>query len=267
METTPSPLRISLWWTYLAFFAFIFLPLDLNAATFTTIADGNWSSPTTWAGGMVPGSTIALADVVNIGHVVTYNLPSDLEVFGTVNIVNGTFRTALSGNGENRSVFIRPGGEWNMCNAKMILPIFSCGYECYTGANKSGNFSNNGGSIIIHNSTVHIAQNWEDVSNPGAGTRTFNGGCLIVGENFSNKGSEDLYDGICAEIGWHGSGSLKNEYRMTFQDGNIFRLLGSGNFENAPSSPHGIFGGPGSPDIAVLYISNGNMINSAAWTA
>src|SRR5688500_1660972 len=199
---------------------------NVNAATYTTIADGNWTSPSTWLGGSVPGSTIGVADIVNIGHVVTYNNPNDLEVFGMVNIVTGTFRTALTGNGENRSVFIRAGGEWNMCNAKMILPIFNCGYECFTGGNKAGNFSNNGGSIIIHNSTVHIAQNWEDVSSPGAGTRTFNGGCLVVGENFSNKGAEDLYDGICMEMGWHGSGTLKNEYRMTFQDGNILRLVG-----------------------------------------
>src|SRR5687768_11993772 len=247
----------------------LFLLLHTNglAVTYTSIADGNWTNPATWAGGLVPGSTIAAADIVNIGHVVTYDNANDLEVFGMVNILNGTFRTALTGNGENKSVFIRPGGEWNMCNARMFLPIFNCGYDCFTGANKSGNFSNNGGSITIHNSTVQIAQNWEDVSNAGAGNRTFDGGCLVVGENFTNKGSNDLYDGICVEMGWHGSTNLKNEYRMTFQDGNIIRLVGSGNVENVASSPHGVFGGPGTPDIAILYISNGNMVNNAAWSA
>src|SRR5688572_5677936 len=114
METTPSPLRISLWWTCLAFFAFVFLPLNLYSATFTSISDGNWSNPAIWLGGVAPGSSIAAPDTVNISHVVTYNLPNDLEILGTVNIVNGTFRTALSGNGMNRSVFIKAGGEWNM---------------------------------------------------------------------------------------------------------------------------------------------------------
>src|SRR5687768_6012685 len=92
------------------FFILLTGNLSLKAATFTSIADGNWNNPAIWLGGVAPGSTIAAADTVNIGHIVTYNLPNDLEVFGTVNIINGTFRTALTGNGMNRSVFIKSGG-------------------------------------------------------------------------------------------------------------------------------------------------------------
>lgn len=59
-----------------AFIIFLLISLagwdNLRAATFTTIADGNWSNPATWMGGSVPPSTIAAADIVNIKHVVTY---------------------------------------------------------------------------------------------------------------------------------------------------------------------------------------------------
>src|SRR5688572_9049565 len=226
----------------------------LSAATFTTIADGNWSNPATWQGGLVPGSTIAAADTVNIFHVVTYNLPNDFEVFGTVNILNGTFRTALSGNGMNRSVLIKSGGDWNMCNSQMFLPIFNCGYGCSTGGNLAGNFRNEGGEISIFNSTVEIAQNWEDVSPPGTGMRTVVGGCLKVGENFSNIGAIDLYDASCIEVGHHGSGNWENSYRQTFQNGVTLKLIGSGSISNSSSSPNGILGGPGSPDFAVLQV-------------
>src|SRR5687768_7078209 len=74
---------------------FLFFHQAIHAAVFTSITNGNWTSGSTWAGGVAPGSTIAAADIVNIGHVVTYNSSNDLEVFGTVNIINGTFRTAL----------------------------------------------------------------------------------------------------------------------------------------------------------------------------
>src|SRR5688500_14283528 len=249
-------------------FFILFAVGKLNAATYTTIADGNWNSGATWAGGTAPGSTINAADVVNINHVVTYNVGNDLEVRGTVNIFNGTFRTALTGNGSGKSVFIRSGGKWNMCNGAMYLPIFSCGYGCYTGSSLSGNFLNEGGTIVVYNSTVEIAQNLEDASSPaGAGSRTFVGGCIKIGENFLNKGAIDLYDSFCLELGYHGSGNWKNEHRQTFQNSCTIKLLGSGSIDNVASSPNGILGGAGSPDIVALGVANGNVSNNGPWSA
>ncbi|MBK9335051.1 MAG: DUF11 domain-containing protein [Lewinellaceae bacterium] len=250
-----------------AFLLTLWLPSLSYAVTYISTTNGNWGSGATWVGGVAPGFTVGVNDSVVVKHVVTYNLMNDLEVNGVVNIVNGTFRTALSGDGMNRSVFVRSTGRWRMCNGKFYLPIFSCGYGCGSGSNLSGNFVNENGDIYIYNSTVEIAQNWEDVSSSGGGSRSFIGGCLKIGENFSNKGSFDLYDATCIELGLHGSGNWSNEYRVTFQNSCTLKLTGSGSLENNTSAPNGVFGGAGSPDIAALKVSNGNVTNNGPWGA
>ena len=154
-----------------------------------------------------------------------------------------------------------------MNNAEMYLPIFSCGYGCGNGSNLSGNFVNQNGTVSLTGSRVEIAQNWQDDSTAGGGSRTISGGCFLkVGENFTNKGSVDLYDGVCIEIGLHGSGNFKNEYQMTFQNSCTVKLVGSGSFENVGSGP-GVLGGAGEPDIANLGISDGNMVTDRPWSA
>ncbi|MBF6641029.1 hypothetical protein IVB69_06015, partial [Flavobacterium sp. J49] len=252
----------------LFFLLFISSQLAVGQTVFTTVQNGNWSSGSTWQGGVPPGSDINSNTIININHVVTYNNSNDLKVYGRVNVINGTFRTALSGNGENRSVFIYTNATWNMCNAKMYLPIFSGSYGSLSGSNKSGNFINQNGKIYIYNSVVEIAQNWEDISNPNSGIRELVNSCLKVGENFYVKGSNDLYDGANILIGLHGSGNFKNEYKITFKNNCSVKLIGSGSVENTSGS-QGILGS-GSltiPDLAALKISNGNVSNEKSWTA
>ena len=252
----------------LIFLLFISSQSILSQNVFTTVQNGNWSSGSTWQGGVAPGSDINANSVINIKHVVTYNNSNDLKVYGRVNIINGTFRTALSGNGENRSVFIYTNATWNMCNAKMYLPIFSGNYGSLSGSNKSGNFINENGKIYIYNSVVEIAQNWEDVSNANSGIRELVNSCLKVGENFYVKGSNDLYDGANILIGLHGSGNFKNEYKVVFKNNCIVKLVGTGSVENTSGS-QGVLGS-GSltiPDLAALKISNGNVSNEKTWSA
>lgn len=169
------------------------------ATVYTSTQPGNWSSSATWGGNTPPGSSIGANDVVNIRHAVVYNLGSDLEIYGLLDIRSGSFTVPL---GNNRSVFIKSGGEFFMCNAFFSLPIFQ------GNSNLSGNFSNENGTVTIISSTFEVAQNWEDKSSSGGGTRTVTNSCLRVGENFSNKGANDTYEGMCMEYGLHGSGNV-----------------------------------------------------------
>ncbi|WP_333696819.1 PKD domain-containing protein, partial [Flavobacterium sp.] len=239
-----------------------------SQTNYRTIQNGNWTQASTWAGGLVPGSDIPVSATVTINHTVTYNNSNDLKVYGTVNIVNGTFRTALSGNGENRSVFVFDNATWNMCNAKMYLPIFSGGYGSLSGSNKSGNFINKNGKIYIYNSVVEVAQNWEDTSDSNRGIRELVGSCLKVGENFYNKGANDSYDSTNITIGLHGSGNFKNEYKITFKERCSLLLVGSGSVENTSGSL-GVFGSGSTtiPDITALRITDGNVSNNKSWGA
>ena len=66
------------------------------AQTYTTQADGNWTSPGTWVGGQVPGRNIAAGVVVNINHDVNFNVNGDLIINGTLKIVGDTLRFGAS---------------------------------------------------------------------------------------------------------------------------------------------------------------------------
>ena len=48
-------------------------------ATYTSAQSGNWNNPATWGGGGYPS---AVGDIANIGHTVTYNVVSTVELGG-----------------------------------------------------------------------------------------------------------------------------------------------------------------------------------------
>src|SRR5450631_3639793 len=60
----------------------------LKAQTYTTIANGDWSSASTWQGGSIPDATnIPLTAVINIQHSITYS-GGNIVNNGTLNIYN-----------------------------------------------------------------------------------------------------------------------------------------------------------------------------------
>lgn len=76
-----------------------------NAATFTAIASGNWSSSTTWSGGVAPGTNITIDDIeipngitVTLDQNVEFNgLLSTMEVMGTLNSTTNSTLTMTGG--------------------------------------------------------------------------------------------------------------------------------------------------------------------------
>src|SRR4051812_26367508 len=61
------------------------------AQTYNTQANGNWSDPATWIGGVVPSPTIAAGTTINIKHNVTFDVNgSGITISGTLNISGDT---------------------------------------------------------------------------------------------------------------------------------------------------------------------------------
>ncbi|NJN35453.1 MAG: hypothetical protein HC817_15540, partial [Saprospiraceae bacterium] len=140
--------------------------------TYTTIANGNWNSASTWQGGNIPSSSIGATDIVNIRHIIAYNTGMNIAIDGTLRIEPTSGTTArldipTSINVENNST-----GKVYIINGAFA----QCRFD---GCGNSGVFKmrvrlkNIGGYIEILNSYVEIAQDWTSES---GGKRIFKNG-------------------------------------------------------------------------------------------
>jgi hypothetical protein len=232
VENPDSPGRYTSLIRFLAVFAFLFLTgaTPLLAQTFTTIADGNWSSAGTWSGGTVPTTSgnFPSTYIINIRHTVDWNSSNSINNDGVVRIepiVGTTARLNLPTN-----VNVENTGEWYIINAALIQFRFVGGGD--SGTPQSGTFKNKGGLVDVQNSIVEIAQDWTNEKDAEGAVRTFVNSCLITGQNFSNTDSFDTLIGSTVSIGWHGSGSFQySDVEFEFQDVRIQLAGTSGNFE------------------------------------
>src|SRR2546423_3074196 len=87
--------------------AALFTTLIAKAQTYTSIAAGNWSSSSTWSGGIVPPSTIPAGATVNITKAVVCDLSSDINISGTLNVTGDTLRFS---SGFSKSIRVKQGG-------------------------------------------------------------------------------------------------------------------------------------------------------------
>ncbi|MBK9338739.1 MAG: hypothetical protein IPM98_20285 [Lewinellaceae bacterium] len=224
------------------------LPGTAFAATYTATASGNWSSTTTWGGNPAPGSTIGASDVVNInGFNVVYNLANDLIINGQLNITgNGKLTTT------DRNIIVGSTGQLTITNSELIMTIPG-----------SGNLRNQDGTILVTNSLVQVAQNWEDDSSSG-GERTFIGGLPESGEKMPRiKNPWTLYDGACIEIATKSSGNWENHHPQTLKHGTTLRIINSGHFVNQSQ----IIGSGAAPHLSALGVTTGNLDNDGSWSA
>jgi uncharacterized repeat protein (TIGR01451 family) len=227
--------------------AFTVLSLGLSgsvlAATYTSVADGNWNSSGTWQGGNIPPlDDIGANDTVNIHHTVTRVIEDNIKNFGTVSItpLPGTTAELIVPDGVN----MENEGYWEVIGGALTQYRFAGGGN--TGSAQGGNFKNKGGEVYIEGSVVEVAQDW---TNEDGATRTFINSCLLTGQNFSNSKSVDILRGANVSIGWHGSGSFFYQL-SSFEFANTqIQLAGtSGSFELAEGDAFG--------DISYITLKN-----------
>ena len=216
-----------------------------DAQVYSTRANGNWNSISTWAGGLIPPSIILGITTVNINHSVTYNGILDILNFGTIRLVNttGTIPVLTIPSGiklENQST-----GKIYIKNAEYRQYRFVGGGN--NGTAQTGSFTNKGGYVEINNSIVEVADKW---MNENGGTRTFKKGLLLVGGEYELKDNNtiDTLDKVAVSTGWNNGDVKINNGKIVFNQAK-FQIAGS-------SNKFKISGGTASGDIDYITFKN-----------
>lgn len=206
--------------------------------TYTTIANGNWSSAATWQGGSVPptAANIPAGAIVRIRHTVNYDTGNALRNQGEIRIqpVPGTTAKLNVPGG----IFIEnwAGGTFVIVNGALVQCRFApCNDgQPYVGNSptaqqQTGSFRNLGGIVELRGSNIEIAQSWTNLG----GTSFMVDTCITAGESYAIKGSpsagnptETIVRSFLS-MGWHGAGQFElANGTVTFDRAN-FQLAGA----------------------------------------
>ncbi len=175
-----------------------------SAQTYTTIANGAWSSATTWQGGSIPNATnITATTVINIKHVVTYS-GGNISNSGTIKLSNigGVSPRLIVSAGINITNNLT--GKIYITEAELRQYRFLGGGE--SGTSQIGDFKNSGGYVAITNSFIEIARNW---TNELAGLVVFRNSSLAIGEQYNlNVTAIDTLEYTSVSVGMRGTGDF-----------------------------------------------------------
>ncbi len=233
--------------------SFILFLLPVYGQMFKTINNGDWSNPTTWMGGVSPGSTIGVNDTVLIEHYVWYDEPNDLTIFGFLNIY---LDTLASDPCLGRSITIETSGTLKLTHGALLFGM-DCG-----GLPGIGQVTNKG-KIHSNDCYIQIPGDW----NSNGGTRLITGGCVDLGGSFINDKSLDTMVNFCLRLGLNGTGNFENidpalSKIHLWNNTKILFRGSAGNFMNNGT----ITGGAGAA-ITHLDVETGSIINAGTWTS
>jgi uncharacterized repeat protein (TIGR01451 family) len=211
----------------------------LQPGVFVTIANGFWTSASTWQGGNVPDTSDALPNgtEIYIHHILDYNAGENIKNFGLIRIEPLPDTIARLNVPTGINVDNQETGEIYIINGAYVQHRFVGGGN--SGTPNGGTFKNEGGYVEVINSYVEVAQDW--TSNK-QGTRIFKNSCLFTGQNFSvsDSGTTDYLITSTFSIGWHGSGNFQLSGGTIFFQNERFQLAGSsGSFQLSSGTAYG----------------------------
>jgi len=192
----------------------------LNAATYTSIANGNWNIAGTWNAGDIPAIPVPSNDevIISAGTAVTLPLADGnltvgnsvvLNIFGTLNIDNGIIGSPAN----NVIINVHTGGVLNVGgdineNDGLAITVSDGGVMNVSGAidmknngvitadgtiSVSAGIVSNAGSTITFNGDGTISGG---ISSGQNSTLNFNGNAQITGDITSAKNSDVLFNGL-----------------------------------------------------------------------
>jgi hypothetical protein len=217
---------------------FVLCVNQAHADTFTTAAAGNWTSGSTWVGGVAPATDVDGDDIV-IGHDV-------VVVNNDIKLMNGATLSASSAG-------------FTMSNGNFTVEDGSADFlGCNVYIEHGFNFqlTTSAASLTMIDCEVDIGQNFQN----SEGFRYLENVCLIVDENFQNAKGDDTLINVCAIIGNDISGNFQNDSDSTMHIVDSEFHLPNGDFQNQSSASL-------SGNITAVWLENGNLQNDGTWTA
>jgi hypothetical protein len=230
----------------------LFFTLTLNAQTYTTKADGNWSSASTWVGGKIPTNVITSGVTVNINHDVTFDIANDLDITGKLLITNDTLRFPSS---YDKKVLIKANGLINVKSGGFIQSL-----------SRKGELNMTGGRFALENAKASLSKNL--IANVSA-TRSFKNSYLLVGEKYEIGGTSTslrAIDTIKVSTIEIGGDYIIKDFATTRVD-NAKIILSKGSFKNAAKADIAILSGAAKNFGFVLLKVSKNLENEGGWDA
>ncbi len=210
----------------------------VTAQTFTTVAPGNWTSGSTWAGGVAPATDVDGKEIV-IDHDVTV-VNNDIKLIGG-------------------STFVATNAHFSMLNGNFTVEDGSAdflGCQVVIADGFSIQITKDTGSLSMIGCEVEVGQNFQN----SEGVRYLEDVCLTVNGSFQNAKGTDTLINVCALIGASTSGNFQNDSGSQMHiEASEFHLP-NGNFQNQSSATL-------TGDITAIWLENGNLQNDGSWTA
>jgi hypothetical protein len=225
------------------------------AQTYTTKADGNWSSASTWVGGSIPSAAIGAGKIVNIGHDVTFDLNNDLVIGGTLSIVADTLRFATT---YDKKVTIQATGVLNVNNGGFIQDVT---------ANKAD--MEISGKFTAFNAKIAISKS---IDAKAGAKSNFTNSTVLINEKFTIDGSSaspsiDTIQNSTVQVSLYKAGDFEVKDYVTLRVANAKITVGDGNFKTNSNSAISVLPGAVSNyGFNLLKISK-DLDNAGTWNA
>gem|GEM_PF-781678 len=227
-----------------------------GAQTYTTVASGNWTSPSTWSGGIVPSFNITSGMVVNIRHRVVCDLANDIVIAGRVNVVGDTLRYPTS---FTKKTTIVSTGQ---------LVVFNGGISQDMSV-RSADLIVNGGYVKFENARVSINKTFDAVS---GGKRSIKNSIVRVGERFLADGTSsapvrDTIQNSTVEVSVSNGGNFEYKDYGYLRTVNAKVIINDGDFKTDNLSNIALLAGPSNYYGFIVLKVQHNLDVSGPWDA
>lgn len=226
------------------------------AQTYTTVAPGNWTSPSTWANGMVPTYNITGGMVVNIKHRVICNLSNDILIAGRLQVLGDTLRFPAE---FSKKTTIATTGQLIVMNGgfKQDLPVHNADLIV------------NGGYVKFENAKIEIGKTFDALA---GGRRFIKNSSVKVGERFLADGSSsaivrDTVQNSSIEVSVSNGGNFEVKDYAYLKAFNASVYVNNGDFKTGSNSSVSLLAGPSNYYAFVVLKIQHNLDVSGPWDA